>query len=144
MKYRYKRISSGKIVEYKARCSLRGDLMKPKVHYNESEASSYMADKTTIRSIIAFAAATGYPFRRFDTTSAYLHERASPSTTGYVKQLPQFNGTYKHSCKFGNLQTNLYGGKLEGYIYRQGLKYFLLQHGYTQSPHDALLFFRIN
>lgn len=143
MKYRYKRNSSGAIQEYKARCTLRGDLMQPHVHYNESETSSYMADKTTIRSIIAFAAATGYPLQHFDITSAYLHENSSASTTVYVKQLPKFDGSYSHPSTFGILKKNLYGGKSAGYIYCQGLKSFLLQHGYCQSPHDPLLFFKL-
>lgn len=117
--------------------------MKPKVHYHESETASYMADKTTIRSILAFAAATNYPLSHFDITSAYRHEPASTSTTVYVKQHPQFDGSYKHKEKFGVLKRNLYGGKSAAYFYCQGLQSFLKNQSYNQSPHDPLMFFKI-
>ena len=57
MTYRYKRDSNGHIEERKARCAVRGDLMKPNMHFDPNNTATFAADKTSIRLLLAHAAA---------------------------------------------------------------------------------------
>lgn len=140
VKYRYKTDSNGVIIQRKARCTLRGDLMIPYVHFDPAQTSAHMADRTSIRTIIAFAAASGYHLEHFDISSAYLHENASPCQCVYVEQPARFNGNLKHEGNYGLLKKNLYGGKSAGFIYTSGVTSFLDSNCYIPSPHDPLVF----
>ena len=77
--------------------------MKPHIHYNPDHTAAPMADKTTIRLLIAAAAAGPYAIGHFDMTSAYLHEKYHFDKPVYVRQYPQFDGHMKHEGKCGIL-----------------------------------------
>lgn len=55
MTYRYKH-SPTLDIDRKARSSVRGDRMQPYLHYDPNHTASYMAEKTTIRTLLAIAA----------------------------------------------------------------------------------------
>lgn len=92
MTYRYKRDPNSAVNEDKARCSVRGDLMKPHVHFNPAHKAPHMADKSTFRLLLALKAAGNLKCEHFDITSAYIHEKYQHSKPVYVKQHLQFNG----------------------------------------------------
>lgn len=74
MTYRYKHGSDKNSIKRKARCSVREDRMKANVHYDPDKIATYMADRTTIRTLIAVAASNNM-IEHFDITGAYLHEK---------------------------------------------------------------------
>ena len=143
MGYKYKRTAEGDITEKKARCSLRGDLMRPHQHYNPDHTAAPMADKTTIRLLLAVKAAYGLTAAHFDIKSAFTHETYKYDADVYVKQHPRFDGSYKHGGKGGKLIINLYGSPSGGYYYLQGAQVLLQQHKYTQSQQDPCFFYKI-
>ena len=61
MTYRYKRTPEGKIAKRKARCSIRGDHMKAGQHFDPKKTSTFMAEKTTVRTLLSIAAANQWP-----------------------------------------------------------------------------------
>ena len=140
MIYRYKRSAEGNILQRKARCNLRGDLMKPGLHYNPEHTTTYTADRTTQRLLIAIHATTNYPLEHFDIKSAYLHEQYQHTNPIYVKQMPLFDGSHKHQGKYGRLIGNLYGSPPAAYYYNFGLQNYLSSIGYTRSEHDPCLY----
>ena len=85
MIYRYKRSAEGHIIQRKARCNLRGDLMKPGLRYSPNHTATYTADRTTQRLLIAIHATTKYPLEHFDIKFAYLHEQYQQTNPIYVK-----------------------------------------------------------
>lgn len=111
MIYRYKRSAEGlrpsDILQRKARCNLRGDLMKPGLHYDPKQTTTYTADRTTQRMLIAMHASQQLPLEHFDIKSAYLHEQYQHEKPIYVKQMSKFNGTFRHAGPYGKLVGNL-------------------------------------
>ena len=97
MIYRCKRSAEGHILQRKARCNLRGDLMKPGLHYDPNHTTTYTADRTTQRLLIVIHAAKNIPLEHFDIKSAYLHEQYQHNHPIYVKQMQKFDGSYKHA-----------------------------------------------
>ena len=79
MGYKYKRTAEGDITERKARCSLRGDLMRPHQHYNPDHTAPPTADKTTIRVLLAVKAAYGLTAAHFDI-NRHSHMRYTSMT----------------------------------------------------------------
>ena len=72
MTYRYKRDKNA--TKYQARCSIRGDRMTLRIHYDPEKTATYMADRTTVRIIFAKAASMNMEIEHFDITGANLHE----------------------------------------------------------------------
>ena len=142
MTYRYKRDGTGSITKRKARCTLRGDKMRPHFHYDPDKTTSYMDDKTAVRLLFAIAATYKLPLEHLDIEGAYLHERFKHSRPVYVKQLARFNGALKHRGEFGQLIGNLYGGKNAGFLYLEGAFKFLRSLGFKQSKSELCLFSR--
>ena len=114
MGYKYKRTAEGDITERKAQCSLRGDLMRPHQRYNPDHTAAPMADKITIRLLLAVKAAYGLPAAHLDIKSAFTHETYKYDADVYVKQHPRFDGTYKHGGKGSKLIRNVYGSPSGG------------------------------
>lgn len=120
--YRYKRDSSGQVVERKARTGLRGDLMHPDIHYREDQLAKFMADKTTVMLVFAFSVRYGLKRRILDIKCAFPHEASDSPQPTYVIQPRRFNGTYAHPGRIGRPRLNLYGGKAAPFIYFRGLE----------------------
>lgn len=125
MTYRYKRDTDSSITEPKARCSVRGDLMKPNVHYNPEHTASHMADKTTVRLLLAIKAAANLPSEHFDIKTAFIHENYKHKNLVYVRQHARFDGSYSHPGKGGQLIKNLYGTPSGGFYYLTATQNFL-------------------
>eukprot|EP00178_Gracilaria_changii_P023027 TRINITY_DN68_c0_g1_i13.p1 TRINITY_DN68_c0_g1~~TRINITY_DN68_c0_g1_i13.p1 ORF type:complete len:1094 (-),score=78.92 TRINITY_DN68_c0_g1_i13:769-4050(-) len=142
MLYRYKRSADGTILQRKARCNLRGDLMQPGLHFDPKNITTYTADRTTQRLLIAAHVTYKFPLEHFDIKSAYLHEKYEHDRPVYVKQMPNFDGTYRHEGQYGKLVGNLYGSPPAAYFYNHGLKKFLTKLGFTSSEHDPCLYIK--
>ena len=142
MNYRYKRSPEQEITEHKARCAVRGDLMKPAIHYNPEHTAAHMADKATIRLLFAIQAAGGLASDHFDIQSAYIHEPYKFDKPVYIRQHPRFDGELKHNCRGGILTKNLYGNPSGGYYYLEGARNYLRSMNYKQSEHDPCLYFK--
>ena len=56
MKFRYIRDHTGAVTACKARCAARGDRMTPGKHYDPDQVTTHMAEKTTLRLLLAIAA----------------------------------------------------------------------------------------
>ena len=48
--------------------------MTSHIHYDPEKTATYMADRTTVRTIFATAASMNMEIEHFDITGAYLHE----------------------------------------------------------------------
>lgn len=141
MSYRYKLDDKGRIAQRKARCSVRGDQFRPHQHYDPDRTAAYAADKTSIRVLIAIAAAKRQPLRAFDISSAYTAEQYTHDRPVYVTQHPLFNGTMMHpNAKYGKLKLNLYGTPSAAATYFNGLRQHLAQHGFVATSSDPCLF----
>lgn len=130
MTYRYKRDTSQQILEHKARCTVRGYKMIPDLHCNPNHTTSHNAEKTTIRLLLAYAAASNLVLDQFDIVSAYTHEPYSHDKPVYIKQPKQFDGTLRHPDKNGILRKNLYGTPSGGYYYLDGAITYLRTIGF--------------
>lgn len=144
MTYRCKRDPNRAVNEHKARCSVRGDLMKPHVHFNPAHKASHMADKSSVRLLLALNAAGNLKCEHLYITSAYIHEKYQHSKPVYVKQHPRFNGKLKHMGSGGLLVKNLYGTPSGGYYYVKGAQQYLRHRHYQQSEQDCCLSFQLH
>ena len=140
MTYRYKRDNNDKIIERKARCAVRGNMMLPHTLFDPATTATFTADKTTIRLLLCHASAHRIPIEHFDITSAYLHEPFSHKTPVFIKQHPLFDGSLKHPEPAGTLERNLYGTRQGGRIFCDGARDFLTTHNFTQLKSDPCCF----
>lgn len=143
MIYRYRRETEGNITKRKARCNLRGDLMKPGQHYNPEHRTTYTANRIAQILLVALHAYHHYPLEHFEVKSAYLHERYQHDIPVYVKQIPKFDGTYRHNSQYGLLKGNLYGSPPAAFYYNRDLKQHLRKLRFTASEHDPYLYTKV-
>lgn len=85
MKYKYSRLPDCTIKNRKARCYLRGDLMRPIIQYGPNSTAAYAVGKSTIRVIYAIAAVKQLPLLQLYITSAFTTEEYSHVSPVYVK-----------------------------------------------------------
>eukprot|EP00178_Gracilaria_changii_P019099 TRINITY_DN55565_c0_g1_i1.p2 TRINITY_DN55565_c0_g1~~TRINITY_DN55565_c0_g1_i1.p2 ORF type:complete len:242 (-),score=20.73 TRINITY_DN55565_c0_g1_i1:923-1648(-) len=142
MQYRYKTSSNNEIIDRKARCAVRGDLMIPTEHLNPEQTASYNVDKTTTRVVLSLAAQHRLHLEHFDIKGAYLHEQFENHKPVYIRQPPRFDGSFKHKEPFGELIGNLYGTPSAAFLYSRGLYDHLTSHGYTPLKSDPNMFFQ--
>jgi len=141
MTYRYKTTGSHQVTR-KAQCSVRGDLMRPHLHYDPSKVATYMADKTCVRTVLALAAAQDLILGHMDITGAYLHEKYAHTTPVYVWQPKRFDCSYKHRQPAGRLVGNIYGTLPGANIYMTKLHAHLTTGRYQQLKSDPSLFIK--
>ena len=103
--------------------------MVPGVHYDPDQTTTYMAEKKSVRHLLALCAAKNWVIEHFDITSAYLHERYTHPTPVFVQQPRRLNGSLTHTGKAGRLLGNLYGTPPAAHIYFNGLTSQLISKG---------------
>lgn len=140
MSYIYKRDNNNSIIRRKSRESVRGDLMKPQVHYDPEKTATHMADKASLRILFAITAQRQLLLDHFYFDTAFLDEKFQHPNPVYIKQHPRFNSTYEHPEKIGKLIGNLYGTRQGGHIYLEAMKAHLQKKGYRQLKSDPCLF----
>lgn len=114
--------------------------MKPGLHYDPRKTTTYTADRTTQRLLLALHAAANFPLEHFDIESAYLHEHYVHPTPVYVIQMPKFDCTSQHQGKYGQRIGNLYGTPPAAYYYNQGLQQFHDILGFKKSENYPCLY----
>lgn len=140
MTYIYKWSRDGQECKRKARCSIRGDLMRPGQHFDPARTQCPTTEKATARLLFAIAAGHGWPIEHMDISNAYVHEPAMFQHPVYVKEIPLSDGTFRHGKRIGHLIKNLWGGKSAGHDYIMALFAHLKAHGYTATDGDPCLF----
>lgn len=144
MSYRYTRQKNGKITKHKARCSVRGDLMSPIIHYDPTKTATYAVDNNLICLFFAITPANKLILKHFDITSAFTAAQINHDEPIYVKQLQRFDGSLTHPNQpIWCLRLNLYATKSAGHIYNDGLEQHLRCNSFTPSPADPNLYYKM-
>jgi hypothetical protein len=135
--FKLKRDTSGRIVRYKARLVVCGYAQKYGRDYQETFAP--VASSTSIRTIIAFAAARGFKLSQHDIDLAFLYG-----------VLPEHQRVYLY-CPLGvsipadhclECLLGLYGLKQSPRLFNAHLNAVLGKLGYTQSLSDPCVYFK--
>ena len=104
--------------------------MRPHEHYYPEKIATYVAERTTIRTLFAIATSMNMHIEHFDITGAYMHEKYQHANRVYVWQWQHFDGTYKHRSTHRELNGNLYGTTAAANICGTELHRHLKSHGY--------------
>lgn len=131
MTYRYKRHDDRSIADPKARCSIRGDTMRPHEHYDPDKTASFSGEKSIIRIILALEAKSEHKLIHLYISSAFTAELYTHTEPLYVHQPTLFNGQISDPTKPNSkLLLNLYGSKPDAHTYFEVLATHLKSHGY--------------
>lgn len=114
--------------------------MKPGLHFDPKHTTTYTANRTTQRILIAFHTLMNLHLKHFDIYSAYLHERYAFHKPFYVKQKPTFDEIFIHDGKYGKRIGNLYASPPAAYYYSHSLKKYLTSLGFKTSENDTCLY----
>ena len=134
--FKTKRNADGTIAKYKARLVARGFMQELGVDYEEVYAPT--SKHTTVRAVLALAAAKGLTVRQCDVVTAFLHGNLEEEV--YMKQPQGLEaGSPGMVCK---LRKSLYGLKQAPRAWHTRLRSELMALGFTPANADASLFTR--
>ncbi|KAL4029945.1 hypothetical protein IC575_008173 [Cucumis melo] len=133
--YKIKTHSDGTIERYKARLVAKGYSQEYDIDYEETFAP--VARMTSVRSLLAVAAAKQWPLLQMDVKNAFLNGTLSEEV--YMK--PPL-GTSSPPHKVCLLRRALYGLKQAPRAWFATFSSTITQLGFTSSPHDTALFTR--
>ena len=129
-----KRDEEGKFIKRKARLVAKGFAQRAGRDYYLTE--SPVADRSSLRTFVAVAAARGHIIRQLDVTAAYLH--GDIDVAGIFMRVPEgLNVPVGHACR---LKKGLYGLKQAGRIWFITLRNHLISSGWKNYSSDAVLF----
>ena len=131
--YKIKRDGEGKIVKFKARLCIRGDMQRDGIDFNETFAPTVKF--LTLRVLLALAAHYDLEIEQFDVCTAFLHSPVEEEVymrqpEGYVKY--DTDGT-PFVCK---LLRSLYGLKQAPRNWNKLVTEWLIDFGFTQCLTD--------
>ncbi|KAL0540368.1 hypothetical protein IC582_024605 [Cucumis melo] len=133
--YKIKTHSDGTIERYKARLVAKGYSQEYGIDYEETFAP--VARMTSVRSLLAVAAAKQWPLLQMDVKNAFLNGTLFEEV--YMKPPP---GTSSPPHKVCLLRRALYGLKQAPRAWFATFSSTITQLGFTSSPHDTALFTR--
>ena len=133
--YKVKLNPNNSINKYKARIVGKGFQQRQGIDFHETYAP--VARMTSIRILLAIAAAQGFIVRRLDVVSAYLHGKMD--TAVYVRQPPGFINPQLPN-HVHRLNKALYGLKQAGRLWNTEVNEHLLSNGFTRSQYDQCIY----
>ncbi|KAL4028792.1 hypothetical protein IC575_012003 [Cucumis melo] len=133
--FKIKTHSDGSIERYKARLVAKGYSQEYGIDYEETFAP--VARMTSVRSLLAIAAAKQWPLLQMDVKNAFLNGTLSEEV--YMKPPP---GTTPPPQKACLLRRALYGLKQALRAWFATFSSTITQLGFTSSSHDSALFTR--
>ncbi|KAL0541081.1 hypothetical protein IC582_021112 [Cucumis melo] len=133
--YKIKTHSDGTIEHYKTHLVAKGYSQEYGIDYEETFAP--VARMTSVRSLLAAAAAKRWPLLQMDVKNAFLNGTLSEEV--YMKPPP---GTSPPPHKVCLLRRVLYGFKQTPRAWFATFSSTITQLGFTSSPHDTALFTR--
>jgi len=83
---KFKHDEQGKPYARIVRCNIRVDRQQPNVHYNPHAISCPVAEKETVRIILALAANHGHEAHHWDLNAAFLRELLTTNIPLYIQQ----------------------------------------------------------
>ncbi|SGY38291.1 BQ5605_C003g01993 [Microbotryum silenes-dioicae] len=132
--FRTKRDQHGQVKSYKGRLVARGDSQRSGIDFDETFAP--VAKFTSIRALLALAAAHGYHVHQADIDKAYLHGKLDAPL--YIR-VP--DGVYMPG-KVLQLHRSLYGLRQAGRIWNDEIDSALSALGYVATESDHCVYVR--
>jgi len=133
--YALKTNELGEVVRFKARLVAKGFMQEEGVDYEETFAP--VANFTTIRVVLALAAARDWDVQQMDVTTAFLYGELAEEV--YMSQ-PEGYVVVGSEGKVWKLKRGLYGLKQACRGWNERLDRVLQGHGYEKSERDHCLY----
>ncbi|CAI5474475.1 unnamed protein product [Closterium sp. Yama58-4] len=127
--FRLKTNADGTIERFKARWVVRGYDQRHGIDFDQTFAP--VSRHTSVRILLAIAAAKHLPLRQIDVKNAFLY--ALVDATIFVEQPHTYGEGDPRVCQ---LKKSLYGIKQAPRLWQQHLHKILLEIGFRQLPHD--------
>lgn len=135
--FKVKQNTDGSIERYKARLVVRGFTQEYGIDYQET--FSPVVKFTSIRSILALAAANKMKLKQFDIKTAFLNGNLEEDV--YMKQPIGYSDGSGRVCK---LSKSLYGLKQASRCWNKRFTNFIKDFGFTECQADPCVFVRRN
>ena len=137
MVFTVKRLSDGAIEKFKCRLVANGNTQKQGVDFDR--IFSTVVKITTIRVVLAIAAANDYNLTSIDVCQAYLQGKLEEDL--YMQMPPGLPSRSRDGRRLVvKLERSIYGLKQAGRVWWQLLTSFLLEWGFKQSTIDVCLY----
>ncbi|CAI7810001.1 unnamed protein product, partial [Closterium sp. NIES-53] len=133
--FRVKTVADGTIERFKACWVVRGYDQRHGIDFDQTFAP--VSRRTSVRILLAIAAARHLPLRQIDVKNAFLY--ALVDVVIYVEQPHTYGKGDSRVCQ---LQKSLYGIKQAPRLWQQYLHNILLEIGFKQLPHDPGMYRR--
>lgn len=100
MTYKAKTNKCGGVDRHKARCAIRGDIMKPRQHFDQTRTASHMPSQAARRLLLSAAVSKGPVVQSYDIPGSYMRAQNDPNIRITMTLTPLSDGTLKALAKF--------------------------------------------